>query len=322
MSNLGGMPDKRSSFEYLASLYDTSHNTVCRAWLDIICPNDAQDIVSCTALQLTGLAWEIPVDGGDHRGIEWQEVREVKPGEFYWFNVDEGYVSVTEEQQRQYRYDHDWLKKVLQAGLSLDGEFISVVPEHLDYLGGLVSPLGTIQVFLARQYSSQSGSQAIAEGLKSWPGSANRAILTPGSIRRPLTLEGTTSISVCDLLSGDSGCYLDASKLQRHLALVFGTDTQELPVHLSDYGSNAVMHADERPAWHVTGEKRCHVLRLIYQAWADGNKGVSTSQLQAEGINFTHPQNCFNDDIWPNYINYEKKLWTLKAPPQSRRKTA
>ncbi|KEQ17152.1 hypothetical protein [Endozoicomonas numazuensis] len=127
------LPDKQRSFRYLAGLYETDFDTVLKASLDIDRPNEAADIVSSGALTPGGLTYDIPIDTDD--GEQWLEVVEREPGVYTCYCVSEGFVEVTEEQQRQYKYDRGWLIKVLKSHLKLSGEQVTVIPELLEWLG-------------------------------------------------------------------------------------------------------------------------------------------------------------------------------------------
>ncbi|WP_252177220.1 hypothetical protein [Endozoicomonas sp. 4G] len=94
-----------------------------------------------------------------------------------------------------------------------------------------------------------------------------------------------------------------------------------MEVRWERYGNQGRFEANDREPWDISGGQRCEIASMIYKAWLMGNRGVSTSQLREEGIGYTRPSNCFNDnDQWQEYIQYENRLWSLKADPRPRRK--
>ncbi|WP_422472603.1 hypothetical protein [Endozoicomonas sp. ALB032] len=320
------LPRKQRSFHYLAGLYETDSETVLKICLENDRPNEATDIISSGALTPGGLASVIPIDTDD--GELWLEViernPEREPGVFTCYCVSEGFVEVTEEQQRQYKYDRDWLIKVLKSHLKLSGEQVTVIPELLEWLGNIQVDGQPYQVLLARHLTSMSGFKSIYQSLESWKGKAPGVVLTVSErFDHLLPLPGPYPIvSIMSLLSSDGPCEIDARKLKDVLRATFEPEAESVEVRWECYDNQGRFEADNREPWDISGGQRCKVASMIYDAWLMGNRGVTTSQLREEGIGYTRPSNCFNDsDLWQEYIQYENRLWSLKAPPRSRRKT-
>ena len=320
------LPNKQRSFRYLSGLYETDSETVLKACLDMDRPNEAADIISSGALTPGGLAYEIPIDTDD--GPQWLEViernPEHEPGVFTCYCVSEGFVEVTEEQQRQYKYDRDWLVKVLKTHLKLTGGQASVVPNQLEWLGNIHVDGQPYQVLLARHLTSMNGFKSIYQGLESWSGKSAGIVLTVSErYDHLLPLPGGYPVvSIMSLLSLESPCKIDVQKLKELLRTTFQPDLEPLEVQWKCYGNQGRFEASDRRPWDIRGGQRCTVASMIYDAWLMGNRGVTTEQLREEGIGYTRPSNCFNDgDHWEEYILYEKRLWSLKAHPRPRRKT-
>ncbi|WP_257291730.1 hypothetical protein [Endozoicomonas sp. ONNA1] len=318
------LPKKQRSFCYLAGLYETDSETVLKACLENDRPNEASDIVSSGALTPGGLASVIPIDTDD--GELWLEViernPEREPGVYTCYCVSEGFVEVTEDQERQYKYDRDWLIKVLKNHLKLSGEQVTVIPELLEWLGNIQVDGQPYQVLLARHLTSMSGFKSIYQNLESWQGKAPGVVLTVSErFDHLLPLPGPYPIvSIMSLLSSEGPCEIDTRKLKDVLRATFQPDLGSLEVEWEYYGSQGRFEASGCEPWDIRGGQRCKVANMIYDAWLAGNRGVTTEQIKEEGISYTHPRNCFNDsDQWEDYIQYENRLWSLKAEPRSRR---
>ncbi|WP_422137667.1 hypothetical protein [Endozoicomonas sp. ALC020] len=318
------LPKKQRSFRYLAGLYETDSETVLKACLEKDRPNEASDIVSSGALTPGGLASVIPIDTDD--GELWLEViernPEREPGVYTCYCVSEGFVEVTEEQQRQYKYDRDWLIKVLNSHLKLSGEQVTVIPELLEWLGNIQVDGQPYQVLLARHLTSMNGFKSIYQSLESWKGKAPGVVLTVSErFDHLLPLPGGYPIvSIMSLLSSEGPCEINVRKLKDVLRETFELDPGSLEVQWSVQGLVGRFEADDREPWDIRGEKRCTVTTLIYDAWLAGSRGVTTEQLNEEGFRVTHPGNCYNDDRWKDYICYENKLWSIRAVRLTRRK--
>ncbi len=318
------LPKKQRSFRYLAGLYETDSETVLKACLEMDRPNEAADIISSGALSPGGLAYEIPIDTDD--GEQWLEViernPEHEPGVFTCYCVSEGFIEISEEQQRQYKYDRDWLIKVLKTYLNLSGGQVTVISELLEWLGNIHVDGQPYQILLARHLTSMSGFKSIYQGLESWQGKAPGVVLTVSErFDHLLPLPGGYPIvSIMSLLSADDPCEIDARKLKDILRATFQPEVESLEVQWEYYGSQGRFEASDREPWDIRGGQRCKVASMIYDAWLAGNRGVTTDQIREEGISYTHPRNCFNDSSqWEDYVQYEGKLWRLKAEPRSRR---
>ncbi|MGI9282432.1 MAG: hypothetical protein ACR2PX_22775 [Endozoicomonas sp.] len=313
------LPNKQRSFRYLAGLYETDSETVLKACLENDRPNDAADIVSSGALTPGGLAYEIPINTDD--GEQWLEVVEREPGVFTCYCISEGFVEVTEEQQRQYLYDKGWLVKVLKTHLKLTGEQITVIPKQLEWLGNIQVDGQSYQVLLSRLLTSMDGFKSIYQTLERWQRKASGVVLSVSErFDHLLPLPGKYPVvSVMSLLSSEGPCKIEIKKLKEILRTTFQPDLRPLEVQWSVQGLVGRFEANGRELWDIRGEKRCGVTSLIYDAWLAGNAGITTEQLNEEGFKVTHPGNCYNDDRWKDYIRYEHKLWSIKAGRLSRK---
>ncbi|MCW7551788.1 hypothetical protein NX722_03865 [Endozoicomonas gorgoniicola] len=322
MTEVLKLPERKRTFRYLAGLYETNTDRILKASLEVDAPNEATDIISSGALAPDGLAYEIPIDTTD--GIQWLDVIEREPGVFTCYCASEGFIEITEEQQRQYFYDLDWLIKVLKSHLKLTGDQITVVPTQLEWLGNLRVDEQLYQVLLARHLTSMGGYKSIYQGLDSWSGKGAGVILTvPERYDHLLPLPGGYPVvSVMSLLSSESPCRIESKKLKEFLRATFQPDAGKLEVRWECYGIQGRFKADNREPWDIRGEKRCGVTSLIYDAWLAGNAGITTDQLNEEGFKVTHPGNCYNDHRWKDYIRYENKLWSIKAERLTRRRSS
>ncbi|WP_419835289.1 hypothetical protein [Endozoicomonas atrinae] len=316
------LPENRRSFYYLARLYESNDNRVLRACLTIDWPNEAADIITSGALTPGGLTYEIPIDTDD--GPQWLDVVERESGVFTCYCASEGFVEVSEEQQRQYIYDQDWLIKVLKSHLNLTGEQVSLIPGTLEWLGNLQVDGRPYQILLAKYLTSMDGFKTIYQFLENWHGKTAGVVLTISErLNHLLPLpDGYPVMSIMSLLSSQEPCNLDAKKLKELLKASYKPSSGTLEVRWESHGSNGQFESEGLDPWEVRGGQRCKVASMIYDAWLVGNRGVSTEEIREEGISYTHPRNCFNDsNRWEDYIKYDSKVWSLKATPRSRRHT-
>ncbi len=309
------LPRFKRSLQYLARLYETETDTILKTVLAQRMPAEASDIIASGALTPAGLAWEIPDDDG-----EWREIREWEPGVFAWFSMAEGIVEVTEEQQRQYRYDRQWLVNTLCSLLNLTGERTTIVPNRLVWLGNLSVDGQPYQILLSRHLTSMEGFREVYLGMQNWQGLGKGVVLTVAEPYQPLLPlpGGYPVVPIMSLLQEAEDCLFDNSRLKTLLKQTFTPDGNN-EISFEDYGSSAQLAAEGRSTWSINGRQRCKVARMIYEAWMIGNRGVSNDQLREEGISYTHPKNCYNKGSeWEQYIHFENQIWSLKAKPRPR----